>query len=286
MMRKKKTDEEMKKKVEEKERKRKQRERVRENRKWAESQDLTPYLKRLQAEKEGVSVHESEEDRNSEEVNTESVIERGESITNEVRSSHPTIALPETGMSTKNSEDNRVEQSVETVKSTMSKDVEPEVESVLKVGEGTKEVAEKHVAEVASQNNVENNDTTRQERVELTTNEQSVETHDRGEKNTTDKQLDKGLDNEKSGDNVTKDPTAARSSNNVETITEGQKEVESVGVEEKLEGWTVKLKDLLNAQTVIEHHLKFCRKLHQPEYISTRTQNIRPLRGIQKQQQT
>ena len=49
------------------------------NRKWAESQDLTPYLKRLQAEKEGVSVHESEDDRNSEGVSTESVIERGES---------------------------------------------------------------------------------------------------------------------------------------------------------------------------------------------------------------
>ena len=67
----------MKKKVQEEERKRKQRERVRENRKWAESQDLTPYLKRLQAEKEGVSVHGSEDDRNSEEVSTESVIEGG-----------------------------------------------------------------------------------------------------------------------------------------------------------------------------------------------------------------
>ena len=96
-------------------------------------------------------------------------------------------------------------------------------------------------------------------------------------------ELDKGLENEKSGDNVAKDPIVARPSNNIETITEGQKEVELVGVEEKLEGWTVKLKDLLNAQTVIEHHLKFAE--------SCISHNIYPLGlktfvGVQKQQQT
>ena len=255
MMRKKKAEEEMKKKVEEEERKRKQRERVKENRKWAESQDLTPYLERLQREKEGVSVHVSEEDRSSDEVNTEKVIESSEPITKEGENSRAATTLPKTGvglnegtMMKNNIEDNRVEQSVEAVENTITKEGEPEVESGLEVVETTKEVAERQVAEVGLQNNVENNDTARLERVELATSGQGIETPDRREINTANKQLDKDVDNEQSGDNVVRDPVVASSSNNVETTTEGEKEVESEVVEEKLEGWAGKLRDLLNAQ--------------------------------------
>ena len=101
--------------------------------------------------------------------------------------SHSTTTLPETGgdrsevvMSKNNIEDNRVEQIVETVKSTMRRDVEPEVESVLKVGEVTKEVAEKHVAEVAFQNNVEKTNpqmcATNGQRVVTTNNNENKDT--------------------------------------------------------------------------------------------------------------
>eukprot|EP00731_Ephydatia_muelleri_P010573 Em0005g1159a len=153
MMRKKRAEEEIKKKAEEDERKRKQRERVRENRKWAESQDLTPYLEKIRREKEGVSVHESEEDRGSEEVGTGKAVVNSEPTTNEGASSQATTTIPETGISlsegtmrNNNFEDSRVEQCLEEVINTVTKEGEPEAVSRLEVVEATKEVEKRQEA--------------------------------------------------------------------------------------------------------------------------------------------
>lgn len=146
----KKKAEEMKKKEEE-ERKRKQRERVRENRKWAESQDLTPYFEKLRREK-GVSMHVSEEDRSSEELNTERAVVRSEPTTKEGESSHVTNTLPKTGidlhdgtMSKNSVEDNRVEQSIEE-DNTVAREGEREVVSGVEVVETINEETEKQGA--------------------------------------------------------------------------------------------------------------------------------------------
>ena len=153
MMKKKKAEEEIKKKAEEEERKRKQRERVRENRKWAESQDLTPYLEKIRREKEGVSVHESEEVRGNEEVSTERVVVNSEPTTNEGASSQATTTIPETGISlsegtmrNNNFEGSRVEQCLEEVINTVTKEGEPEAVSRLEVVETTKEVENRQEA--------------------------------------------------------------------------------------------------------------------------------------------
>ena len=152
-MMKKRAEEEMKKKAEEDERKRKQRERVRETRKWAESQDLTPYLEKLRREKEGVSVHESEKNRGNEEVETGRAVINSEPARKEGVSSQATTTMPETEISLSegtmrnlNFEVSRVEQCLNEVINTVTTEVEPEAVSRLEVVEATKEVEKRQEA--------------------------------------------------------------------------------------------------------------------------------------------
>ena len=115
---------------------------------------------------------------------------------------------------------------------TTTKEGEPEVVSGLKGGITTNEVAKRQEAAA------------RQERVE-TTKGQDIEAPSRTQTNTEDKRLDKNVDKKQREDNVGRDPIVPNSSNNAENIEERQEEVE---VEEKLEVWAEKLREVLNCR--------------------------------------